>query len=108
MWPRKRPMRRAAAWDGAVPQKAGAGFESQMTPQEMAEASAFVTSQRPAGGPYDMVHTGLLSGHRAADEAAVLRYHDVGVTWWLEHIYPGRMTLSEIREFIRLGPPRTS
>jgi alkanesulfonate monooxygenase SsuD/methylene tetrahydromethanopterin reductase-like flavin-dependent oxidoreductase (luciferase family) len=108
LWPNQRPMRRAARWDGAFPIKADGDFSYQMTPQEMAEAAAFVAG---AGGPadsYDLVHAGLLSGDRSADEDLVRPYAEAGVTWWLEHIYPGRMELDEIRRFISLGPPRTA
>ena len=107
-WPNKRPMRRAAAWDGAFPIKAGAGFEYQMSPQEMAEVKAFVDAERTHEGPFDIIHAGLLSGDHDADVRLVVPYVEAGVTWWHEHIYPGRMTIPELRDFIRLGPPRTS
>ena len=108
LWPAKRPMRRAAAWDGAFPIKSGGGFEYQMTAQEMSDAKAFIEAQRSRDDSFDLVHAGLLSGDGAADEALVRPYIDAGVTWWLEHIYPGRMPLGEIHDFIRLGPPRTT
>lgn len=106
MWPNQRPMRRAAAWDGVFPLKAGADFDYQMTPQELADVRAFVADERADDRPFDLVHAGLLSGDRATDEARVAAYAEAGVTWWLEHIYPGRMTAAETRDFIRLGPPR--
>ena len=71
LWPAKRPMRRAAAWDGAFPIKAGGGFEYQMTPAEMAAARAFIEAERTRDGPFDLVHAGLLSGDREADVALV-------------------------------------
>ncbi len=107
LWPSKRPMRRAAAWDGVFPIKAGGGFEYQMTPGEMADVAAFIAAERTSGAPFDLVHAGLLSGDRDADEALVRPYAEAGVTWWQEHIYPGRMSLDQIHRFIRLGPPRT-
>ena len=91
LWPAKRPMRRAAAWDGAFPIKAGGDFQYQMTPDEMAAAGAFVAAERTSDASFDLVHAGLLSGDRGADEALVHAYAEAGVTWWLEHIYPGRM-----------------
>lgn len=108
LWPSKRPMRRAAAWDGAFPINAGGGFEYQMTPAEMAAVRAFLEAERKSSTPFDIVHAGLLSGDRDADEALVRPYVEAGVTWWLEHIYPARMTVGETREFIRMGPPRTT
>ncbi len=107
LWPHKRPMRRAAAWDGVFPLRAGGGHTYQMTREEMAEAMAFVAEHRSTEGPFDLVHAGLLSGDRVRDAESAASYADAGVTWWLEHIYPGRMSLDEIRDFIRLGPPRT-
>jgi alkanesulfonate monooxygenase SsuD/methylene tetrahydromethanopterin reductase-like flavin-dependent oxidoreductase (luciferase family) len=108
MWPNKRPMRRAALWDGVFPLKAGADFEYQMTPQEIAEVKAFVEAERTTDAPFEVVHGGLLSGDRTTDLSLVHRYGEAGVTWWLEHFYPGRMSVAEIRDFIRLGPPRTA
>ena len=107
-WPNKRPMRRAAAWDGVFPLKAGAGFEYQMTAAEMSEVREFVEAERQDDGPFDLVHAGLLSGEPEADSRLVAPYAEAGVTWWHEHIYPGRMSVAELRDFIRLGPPRTS
>ena len=50
LWPAKRPMRRAAAWDGVFPIKAGGGFEYQMTPAEMADARAYIEAATHARG----------------------------------------------------------
>lgn len=108
LWPYKRPLRRAAAWDGVFPIKAGGDFTYQMSPEEMSEAAAYVAAQGTVSVDYDLVHAGLLSGDRAGDIELTRRYAEVGVTWWLEHIYPGRMTASEIQHFIRMGPPRTT
>lgn len=107
LWPYKRPMRRAAAWDGVFPIKAGGGFTYQMSPEEMAEARAFVAEERVSTEPFDLVHAGLLSGDPVADAELAHHYEDVGVTWWLEHVYPGRMSPAQLRDFIRSGPPHT-
>ena len=69
--------------------------------------SLYFCINRSTEGPFDLVHAGLLSGDRVRDAESAASYADAGVTWWLEHIYPGRMSLDEIRDFIRLGPPRT-
>ena len=108
LWPNKRPMRRAAAWDGAFPIDAGGDLTKQMSPGAMAEAIAYIGTQRTADSAFDIVHAGLLSGEREPDIALTQRYADVGVTWWLEHVYPSRMSLAALRKFIRLGPPRTT
>jgi alkanesulfonate monooxygenase SsuD/methylene tetrahydromethanopterin reductase-like flavin-dependent oxidoreductase (luciferase family) len=102
-WPNQRPMRRAGAWDGAFP--AGDVLTSQMSPEDTADAIAFVTDCRTSDGPYDFVHGGLLSGDTARDVALVQGYADVGVTWWLESVYPSRMSPAALRKLIRMGPP---
>lgn len=107
-WPAHRPMRRAAAWDGVFPLQSGAGFEHQMSLEESARAIAYIATQRATDEPYDIVHGGLLSGVRERDRELAGAYADIGVTWWLEHIYPGRMSVPDVRKLIRLGPPRTS
>ena len=108
LWPARRPMRRAASWDGACPQLAGGRVDQQMTPAEMAGVARFINDERSSDGPFDLVHAGLLSGDRTADAELVRSYEAVGVTWWLEHVYPGRMTPAVARDAIRAGPPRTA
>ncbi len=86
-----------------------AGSTYQMTPAEIADAYE-PSSGRSARArrPSTSSTPGLLSGDRGADAALSAPICDVGVTWWLEHIYPGRMSLDEIHQLIRVGPPRTS
>jgi alkanesulfonate monooxygenase SsuD/methylene tetrahydromethanopterin reductase-like flavin-dependent oxidoreductase (luciferase family) len=107
LWPHGRPLRRAADWDGVFVIKAGAERTYQMSPDEMAAVIARVREHRTTVEPFDVVHAGLLSGDHAQDVELARRYADVGVTWWLDHIYPGRMTPDEVRRFIRGGPPAT-
>jgi alkanesulfonate monooxygenase SsuD/methylene tetrahydromethanopterin reductase-like flavin-dependent oxidoreductase (luciferase family) len=106
LWPNRRPMRRAAAWDGAFPIDRNGDLSQQLGLADMADAIAFVEQHRPAPGPYDFIHAGLMSGDRSADAALARGYAGIGVTWWLEHIYPGRMSVKALRELIASGPPR--
>ncbi len=105
LWPNKRPMRRAAAWDGAFPIDAALDLTQQMSPRDIAAVIAFIAEHRTDDVPFDIVHAGLMSGDRAADADLVQRYDDAGVTWWLEHVYPGRMSPAAVRKLIRGGPP---
>jgi alkanesulfonate monooxygenase SsuD/methylene tetrahydromethanopterin reductase-like flavin-dependent oxidoreductase (luciferase family) len=107
LWPNKRPMRRAAAWDGAFPIDARGDLTEQMSPEDMADAIAYVDANRTAKGPFDIVHAGLMSGDGAHDIELARRYAEVGVTWWLEHVYPSRMSPAAVRKLIHAGPPRT-
>ncbi|HSM34700.1 MAG TPA: LLM class flavin-dependent oxidoreductase [Anaerolineae bacterium] len=108
LWPNKRPMRRAAAWDGAFPIDAAGDLARQLSPGAMADAIAYVSEHRSGDAAFDYVHAGLSSGHAARDRDLAQAYADVGVTWWLEHVYPGRMAPEVLRERIRSGPPRTT
>lgn len=105
LWPNKKPMRRAAAWEGAFPIGRDADLSTMMGPAAMADAIAYVQQQRTSDAPFDFVHAGLLSGDAAADAQTAQAYADIGVTWWLEHVYPSRMSISQLRKFIRQGPP---
>lgn len=106
LWPNKRPMRRAAAWDGMFPIDRAGDLSQQLSLPHMVEAIAFVAEQRASGAAYDIIHAGLMSGDRNADVAMARRYAGIGVTWWLEHIYPGRMSVAQLRRLIGAGPPR--
>ncbi len=108
LWPNKRPMRRAAAWDGAFPIDVGEDLSQQLSPADMADAIAYLRAQRSADGPFDIVHAGLLSGDAMRDQALAQAYADLGVTWWLEHCYPDRMSVDSLRARLRAGPPRTA
>ena len=106
LWPNKRPMRRAAAWDGAFPIAAALDLTEQMSPRDITDVVAYIADHRTDDAPFDIVHAGLMSGDRTADAEMTQVYTDAGVTWWLEHIHPGRMSLAAVRELIRRGPPR--
>jgi alkanesulfonate monooxygenase SsuD/methylene tetrahydromethanopterin reductase-like flavin-dependent oxidoreductase (luciferase family) len=106
LWPNKRPMRRAAAWDGAFPIDVGGDLTQQLSLERMAEAIAFVREYRKVDAPFDVAHAGLMSGDRDRDIETAASYAEIGVTWWLEHVYPGRMTANQLRHLIREGPPR--
>lgn len=106
LWPNKRPMRRAAAWDGAFPIDAGGDLTQQLSLERMAEAIGFVGEHRRTDAPFDVAHAGLMSGDRDRDIETAASYAEIGVTWWLEHVYPGRMTANQLRHLIREGPPR--
>jgi hypothetical protein len=98
-------MRRAARWDGAFPIDARGDLSRQMSVEDMSDVVSFVTDCRLAGGSFEIVHGGLMTGDDAQDIELTERYADVGVTWWLEHFYPSRMSPAAVRKFIRRGPP---
>jgi alkanesulfonate monooxygenase SsuD/methylene tetrahydromethanopterin reductase-like flavin-dependent oxidoreductase (luciferase family) len=110
-WPNKKPMRRAARYDGVFP----------LTRNESGMASAgdiraaidYVAAER-GDRTFDAVHVGRSSGDPAQDRALLEPYAEAGVTWWLEDGSPwafgwsgqGEWPVAAIRERIRQGPPR--
>jgi alkanesulfonate monooxygenase SsuD/methylene tetrahydromethanopterin reductase-like flavin-dependent oxidoreductase (luciferase family) len=115
-WPKKRPFRRAARWDGVVPlgeEDPGAG--PRLTPAEVRNMLAYVRLHHTAGAAFDVVIGGHTDGSdRAADRAAVQSYVEAGATWWLEDVSPwsfswtwqGPWPVAAMRERIRIGPPK--
>jgi len=106
-WPNKPPMRRAACWDGAFPIDACGDLSQQMSIEDISDVISFLKECRPADVSLDIVHAGLMTADTARDIDLTDRYVKIGVTWWLEHLHPSRMTPTAVRKFIRRGPPTT-
>ena len=114
-WPRKRPFRRAARWDGICPGKVEGGA---LTPDDWREIMTYIDEHRTTDGPFDFVHSGVTSGAKVAeDKARVGEYTKVGVNWWIEGINPYDLGLAwadpwtlevveQMKQRIRLGPPK--
>jgi hypothetical protein len=112
LWPHKRPMNRAAQWDGAVPIK----WEGITVP-EWREIVDLVGSKRQSDSPFDFVHHGSTPGDKPLEARQIVEpYKDVGVTWWIEPVDPWRFgwkwedqwspeATLKIRERILQGPP---
>lgn len=99
-WPNKAPYRRAARWDGVVPELVGG---RPIGLDDVRALSEFVASERTADGPFDIVLNGYdVVGRRDADQFAA-----AGVTWWLERIDLDRaFCLREAEALIDRGPGR--
>jgi hypothetical protein len=81
-------------------------MSTMLSSADMAAAIAFVEQSRSGDAPFDYVHAGIMSGDRNLDIETADRYAKVGVTWWLEHFFPERMSIDAVRELIGSGPPR--
>jgi len=102
-WPNKRPMRRAARWDGAFPIRADA---TPLTPDEVREIVAYVRAHRPSDEPFDVVLRGETDNESPfALKHPLAEYEAAGVTWWLETLGDWRGQVGAIREYVRAGPP---
>jgi alkanesulfonate monooxygenase SsuD/methylene tetrahydromethanopterin reductase-like flavin-dependent oxidoreductase (luciferase family) len=112
-WPNKRPMRRAARWDGVIPGR----LDGQLSPGDWRDLLAYIAQHRASDAPFDAVHTGAAPGDdRARDAETVASYTEAGVNWWIEDVSPYRYGLrwedpwtpevvALMRERVRRGPP---
>lgn len=114
-WPNRRPMRRAAAWDGYFPTV----DDGDVTPEMLADMGRYIKQHRTSDTPFDMVTAGRTTGEDAvADEAVLAPFEAAGTTWWIEDMSMWRFGAwepwkesyawpkEEIEARIRLGPPR--
>lgn len=93
-WPAKRPMRRAARWDGAVPIR---NDPRQPDAAFVREVNAFLTGQRAANGraaePFDLSICGSSAPQDAADLTGPLA--EAGATWWQECRWNAELELAK-------------
>jgi alkanesulfonate monooxygenase SsuD/methylene tetrahydromethanopterin reductase-like flavin-dependent oxidoreductase (luciferase family) len=106
-WPNKKPLRRAARWDGAFPLMMEQGFVDMMPVEQISQAAAFLRTCRGDDRPFDLVHLGISPGKDLDVDAQIVKpYRQAGVTWWLENINSTRGSLDEMRQRIITGPPK--
>jgi alkanesulfonate monooxygenase SsuD/methylene tetrahydromethanopterin reductase-like flavin-dependent oxidoreductase (luciferase family) len=91
-WPHRRPLRRAARYDGVVP-------IGELSPGGVGELVTEVHRHRSLPGAFDVA---LASW--CADGSPVDAYESAGVTWWLEAFQPDA-DLGAARAVIERGPP---
>lgn len=101
-WPGTRPFRRAARWDGIVPN----GGNGDLSPADVQAMRVYVQSHRKTDAPFDVVVGGRTwEKELAVASETVAQYEAAGATWWLESFWSGE--LGEARAAIRRGPPQS-
>jgi alkanesulfonate monooxygenase SsuD/methylene tetrahydromethanopterin reductase-like flavin-dependent oxidoreductase (luciferase family) len=106
-WPNKKPFRRAARWDGAVPLFRTAGLKKPPALEVVRACQAYIQAHRTAETPFDFcVSSTLPAKSPSKDHAVVAPYAKAGVTWWVEFVYTATGTLKENTARIRSGPPK--
>ena len=107
-WPRPRSLRRAARWDGLLPNKLNQQNEhEQVTPADIAAMRDFLVKERGERGlaGYDIIVEGKTPGDNPqAAEAQLQPWQQAGATWWIEadwQIDQAEQVLKRIRQ----GPP---
>ena len=96
-------LRRAAHWDGWT--TGGADQEGKLvkTPQQMADAVAYIHQHRGRDGHFDVAMTGVST---PAEGPLTREYADAGVTWWLESLHGYRGPFEALLARVAAGPPR--
>src|ERR1022692_1424257 len=104
-WPRPRPFRRAARYDGVVP--TSSDIEKSLSADDIRAIAAFIKRNRIAEGPLDIMRAGITAGKSKSEAADIVApFIEAGATWWNEAPIPWKTTLEEVRACILAGPPR--
>jgi alkanesulfonate monooxygenase SsuD/methylene tetrahydromethanopterin reductase-like flavin-dependent oxidoreductase (luciferase family) len=108
-WPRRRPVERAARWDGSVlgwKSAAGEG-EVLITPQDLREQRTAIRRLRGDDSTgFDYVVGGRERSQDVDSDRALVRdMAREGATWWLEYAEVGR-PLAQIEAMVDRGPLR--
>jgi alkanesulfonate monooxygenase SsuD/methylene tetrahydromethanopterin reductase-like flavin-dependent oxidoreductase (luciferase family) len=109
-WPHRKPMRRAARWDGVVPLFASAGHGSIPPVEEVRDLVDYVLAQRrDRSGPFEVVLGGVTPGDPDTAAELLEPLRAAGATWWDERL-PRRdenlWRLEPVLRRINEGPPR--
>jgi alkanesulfonate monooxygenase SsuD/methylene tetrahydromethanopterin reductase-like flavin-dependent oxidoreductase (luciferase family) len=107
-WPHRRPMRRAARWDGAVPLFEDASHGHVPSVAQVREVVEYVGEHRTGTGPFDVVVGGVSPREPAAAADLVSSLAEAGATWWDERRtmdVPELHRLDPILRRVAQGPP---
>jgi alkanesulfonate monooxygenase SsuD/methylene tetrahydromethanopterin reductase-like flavin-dependent oxidoreductase (luciferase family) len=96
LWPHRRPLRRAARWDGVVPLNPTG---KPLTPEIVQQVVGVIAELRSLDG-FDVVVT-------ASEGVDASEYAEAGATWVIESIWPHpNGWYDELRAKCAAGPPR--
>ncbi|WP_328603869.1 LLM class flavin-dependent oxidoreductase [Amycolatopsis sp. NBC_00345] len=109
-WPHRRPMRRAARWDGVVPLFTDARHGQAPPADQVRELVAYVHQHRDrrAAEPFEVVIGGVSPGDPAQARDLIGPLADAGATWWDERQLQTSEDLARLAPTLRRieqGPP---
>ncbi|NHJ19953.1 MAG: LLM class flavin-dependent oxidoreductase [Candidatus Lokiarchaeota archaeon] len=102
IWPNKKPFQRAAKYDGVFPIKISG--DENLSPNDYREIVNYLKQYRSSFGSYDIIKSITSTGIKDEDEW-INNYLDVGITWFVESMWPGRYSLDNFKKRIARGPP---
>ena len=112
-WPNKKPMRRAARWDGVMPLIKYTDDQSEI--EDLRACIDYISAHRQTDDPFDIVYSGATPGDNPTRAAEIVgSFAEAGATWWLEPIAPYRYdegfaepwNTEKLRERVLQGPPK--
>jgi len=104
-WPRPRPFRRAARYDGVVPMSGD--IEQDLSPDDVRAIAAFIKQHRANDKPFDIMRAEITTGKSKSEAADIVApFTEAGATWWNEAPIPWKSSLEEVRARILAGPPK--
>ena len=98
-WPARRPLRRAASWDGVYLMTNNQQTHQPLSPTEVSAITTYVRAHRPSDRPpLQVAVNGLANGRH---DPLVEHMVTAGATWWIEYGDEPAEYLARIRS----GPP---
>src|SRR5213592_1914002 len=104
-WPRKRPLVRAARWDGVYLMTDNQATGRRLSPDDARAAVDVVAAQRSDMAGFEVAVNVETLGDPDGGAAITRRFAEAGATWTVE-LTPD--TLEQHRALIRRGPSETS
>jgi alkanesulfonate monooxygenase SsuD/methylene tetrahydromethanopterin reductase-like flavin-dependent oxidoreductase (luciferase family) len=100
VWPHRRPLRRAARYDGVFP----VSHHWSLSGDELRELLGVIAAHRPAGsGAFDLV----VVNHERPGASRIAELAGVGATWWLQG-FGERPLLADVQAAADAGPPQST
>lgn len=104
-WPNRKPLRRAAHWDGIYLMTVNQVTNELLTTEEIREAVAYIQTNRESTDPFDVAVNGEVPDDASKAAEIIRAYQEAGATWWIDLEGTGE-SFEEYRARIRRGPPR--
>ena len=104
-WPKRKPLRRAARWDGIYLMTVNQVTGELLTLEEVREIVAYIRTYRESADPFDVAVNGEIPAGAQNGSEIVQAYQEAGATWWVELEGSGE-SFEEYRARIRRGPPK--
>jgi probable F420-dependent oxidoreductase len=87
--PARRPIERAARWDGMVPITYAGGGLARVSADDMGEVRDRIAATRGSADGIDLVVWAEVADDPAAVAEIARAYEEAGTTWWIESARPG-------------------